>query len=146
MAEPTVGSVLVRNQYFLVFPGLRTLMDEPVDGVPLPALRAGDTLSGPAIGEVVAAPDGSPVRLGRTVMQVLGWRDYAMVPAADCTLLDDSLPEPVAYLAQGSAAYGAITRYAEIRKGDAVFVSSAAGAVGTLAGQIARLFVRRNET
>ena len=139
LAAPSPGSVLVRNRYFLVFPGLRTLMGDPIDGVPLPALRPGDALFGPAIGEVVAAPDGHRLRAGDTVMHMLGWRDYAMVPAAECTLLDDSLPEPVAYLAQGSAAYGAITRYAAIRKGDVVFVSGAAGAVGTLAGQIARL-------
>ena len=139
LAEPTPGSVLVRNRYFLVFPGLRTLMDDPIDGVPLPALRPGDALFGPAIGEVVAAPDGHPLRPGDTVMHMLGWRDYASVPAAECTLLDASLPDPVAYLAQGSAAYGAITRYAAIREGDVVFVSGAAGAVGTLAGQIARL-------
>ena len=139
LAEPAPGSVLVRNRYFLVFPGLRTLMDDPIDGVPLPALRPGDALFGPAIGEVVAAPDGHGLRPGDTVLHMLGWRDYALVPAAECTPLDDALPEPVAYLAQGSAAYGAITRYAAIREGDVVFVSGAAGAVGTLAGQIARL-------
>ena len=139
LAVPTSDSILVRNRYFLVFPGLRTLMDDPIDGVPLPALRPGDALFGPAIGEVVAAPDGHRLRAGDTVMHMLGWRDYAVVPAVGCTLLDDSLPEPVAYLAQGSAAYGAITRYAAIREGDVVFVSGAAGAVGTLAGQIARL-------
>lgn len=139
LADPTPDSVLVRNRHFLLFPGLRTLMDDPVDGVPLPALRPGDTLFGPAIGEVVAAPEGHALRPGDTVMHMLGWRDYAVVPAAGCTLLDDSLPEPIDYLAQGSAAYGAITRYAEIREGDVVFVSGAAGAVGTLAGQIARL-------
>jgi NADPH-dependent curcumin reductase CurA len=140
LAEPAADSVLVRNRYFLVFPGLRTLMDDPIDGVPLPSLRPGDALFGPAIGDVVAAPDGHSLRPGDTVMHMLGWRDYAVVPAASCTLLDDALPEPVAYLAQGSAAYGAITRYAAIREGDVVFVSGAAGAVGTLAGQIARLF------
>ena len=139
LAGPAPGSVLVRNRYFLVFPGLRTLMDDPIDGVPLPALRPGDALFGPAIGEVVAAPDGHGLRPGDTVLHMLGWRDYALVPAAECTPLDDALPEPVAYLAQGSAAYGAITRYAAIREGDVVFVSGAAGAVGTLAGQIARL-------
>jgi NADPH-dependent curcumin reductase CurA len=139
LPDPAPGSVLVRNRYFLVFPGLRTLMDGPIDGVPLPPLRPGDALSGPAIGEVVAAPDGHQLRPGDTVMHMLGWRDYAVVPAAGCTLLDGSLPDPVAYLAQGSAAYGAITRYAAIREGDVVFVSGAAGAVGSLAGQIARL-------
>jgi NADPH-dependent curcumin reductase CurA len=140
LTEPAADSVLVRNRYFMVFPGLRTLMDEPIDGVPLPALRPGDTLFGPAIGEVAAAPKGHALRLGDSVMHMMGWRDYAVLPAADCKLLDDALPDPVAYLAQGSAAYGAITRYAAIREGDTVFVSGAAGAVGTLAGQIARLF------
>ena len=140
LAEPAPGSVLVRNRHFLVFPGLRTLMEDPVEGVPLPPLRPGDTLFGPTIGEVVAAPEGEALRPGDTVMHMLGWRDYAVVPTAGCTVLDGSLPETVGYLAQGSAAYGAITRYADIREGDVVFVSGAAGAVGTLAGQMARLF------
>jgi NADPH-dependent curcumin reductase CurA len=133
------GTVLVRNRYFVVFPGLRTLMGDQVDGVPLPPLHVGDPLFGPAIGQVVDAPDGSSLRQGDMVMHMLGWRDYAVVPAENCTLLGDALPDPVAYLAQASAAYGAFTRLAVIREGDVVFITGAAGAVGTLAGQIARL-------
>ncbi|MET8212407.1 NADP-dependent oxidoreductase [Streptomyces sp. NPDC005373] len=143
LPEPGTGQVLVRNRYFLVFPGLRTLIGGEVDGVPLPPLRSGDTLFGPAVGEVVAASADSPLRTGDAVAHMLGWREFALVSAAECTPLDDALPDPVAHLAQGSAAYGALTRLADVRVGDVVFVTGAAGAVGSLAGQIARLLGAR---
>ncbi|MEV7677835.1 NADP-dependent oxidoreductase [Streptomyces sp. NPDC088341] len=139
LPEPGSDHVLVRNRHFLVFPGLRTLIGGEVDGVPLPPLRPGDTLFGPAVGEVVAAPAGSPLRVGDTVTHLLGWREYALVAATDCTPVDGTLPDPVAHLTSGSAAYGALTRLAEVRAGDTVFVTGAAGGVGSLAGQIARL-------
>lgn len=139
LPAPGPDHVLVRNRHFLVFPGLRTLLGGEAEGLPLPPLRPGDTMFGPAVGEVVAAPDGSGLRPGDTVQHMLGWRDFALLTAADCLPLDDTLPDPVAYLAQGSSAYGALTRLARVRKGDTVFVTGAAGAVGTLAGQIARL-------
>ncbi|MEU9347921.1 NADP-dependent oxidoreductase [Streptomyces sp. NPDC048278] len=137
--RPGPGQVLVRNQYFLVFPGLRTLTGDEADGMPLPGIRPGDTLFGPAVGEVVAAGPGGPLRPGDRVTHLLGWREYALVAAADCTRLGDLLPDPVAHLSSGSAAYGALTRLTGVRPGDTVFVTGAAGAVGTLAGQIARL-------
>jgi NADPH-dependent curcumin reductase CurA len=139
LLEPEAGQVLVRNRHFLVFPGLRTLMGGEVDGLPLPQLRTGDVLFGPAVGEVVAAPADSPLRPGVAVAHMLGWREYSLVSAAECTPLDGVLTDPVAYLSPGSAAYGALTRLAEVRSGDVVFVTGAAGAVGSLAGQIARL-------
>ena len=139
LPEPGTGQVLVRNRHFLVFPGLRTLIGGEVDGLPLPRLRSGDTLFGPAVGEVVAAPADGPLRVGDPVAHMLGWREYALLPAAECTPLDGTLPDPVAHLSPGSAAYGALTRLAGVRAGDTVFVTGAAGAVGSLAGQIARL-------
>ncbi|MFF3359483.1 MDR family NADP-dependent oxidoreductase [Streptomyces sp. NPDC002917] len=133
--HPEIGQVLVRNTHFLVFPGLRTLIGGETRDVPLPPLHPGDTLFGPAIGEVV---DG-PLEKGQLVLHLQGWRDYATPTAAECRPLDNTLPDPVAHLAQGSAAYGALTRLAGVQEGDTVFVTGAAGAVGTLAGQIARL-------
>lgn len=136
---PGPGQVVVRNRYFLVFPGLRTLIGGQADGVPLPPIHVGDPLFGPAVGEVVAAAPGSPLRPGDTVTHLLGWREHALVAAADCAPPGDVLPDPVAHLSSGSAAYGALTRLAQVRPGDTVFVTGAAGAVGTLAGPVARL-------
>ncbi|MEW2133264.1 NADP-dependent oxidoreductase [Streptomyces sp. NPDC005435] len=135
MSRP--GHVLVRNRAFQVFAGLRTLIGGAARDTPVPGLRPGDTLFGPAVGEVLAAPD--PFRPGDLVTHPLGWREYALVPAAACTPVDSALPDPVAALSSGSAAYGALTRAAPVRAGDVVLVTGAAGGVGSLAGQTARL-------
>lgn len=139
LRAPRAGEILVRNRHFLVFPGLRTLMGDETDGVPLPPLRAGDTLFGPAVGEVAAVGEGAAVRLGDLVVHLAGWREFAVLGAGGYAPAGDALPDPVAYLSTGSAAYGALTRLASVRDGDTVFVSGAAGATGVLAGQIARL-------
>ncbi|MEV7521792.1 NADP-dependent oxidoreductase [Streptomyces sp. NPDC091371] len=139
LPAPEPGQVLVRNRYFLVFPGLRTLIGGRAEGLPLPSLAAGDPLFGPAVGHVVAAPGDGTLRAGDLVVHMAGWRDFALLPAGQATPVGDALPTPVAHLAQGPAPYGALTRLARIRRGDVVLVTGAAGAVGTLAGQIARL-------
>lgn len=108
-------------------------------GAPLPGIRPGDTLFGPALGEVVSAPESSGLQLGDLVQHMLGWREYAAVPAADCRPVIGGLPDPVACLAQGVTPYGALTRAARVRPGDTVFVSGGAGSVGSMTGQIAGL-------
>ncbi|MFJ8041706.1 MDR family NADP-dependent oxidoreductase [Kitasatospora sp. NPDC096147] len=139
LPAPGPGQVLLRNRYFLVFPGLRTLIGGETAGVPLPRLTPGDALYGPAVGEVLAAPEGGPLRPGDLVSHLAGWREHAVLDAADCAPLDPALPEPVAQLSSGESAYGALTRLAEVRPGDTVLVTGAAGGVGSLAGRIARL-------
>ncbi|MET9935507.1 MULTISPECIES: zinc-binding dehydrogenase [unclassified Streptomyces] len=114
---------------------MRTLIGGETRDVPLPPVRPGDTLFGPAIGGVV---DG-PFEKGRLVLHLRGRREYATPAVAECRLLDGALSDPVGHLAQGSAAYGALTRLTGVREGDTVFVTGAAGAVGTMAGRIARL-------
>ncbi|MFI1093548.1 MDR family NADP-dependent oxidoreductase [Streptomyces sp. NPDC020917] len=139
LPEADAHHLLVRNRQFLVFAALRTLIGGAVQGTPLPALRPGASLFGPALGEVVTAPPGSPARPGDLVVHMLGWREYALVPVAECAVVDPAFPDPVALLSAGSAAYGALTRVAPVREGDVVLVTGAAGGVGTLAGQITRL-------
>lgn len=140
---PSCGDVLIRNRCVRVSASLRMMISEGaenIEGIPFPALNPGDTLGGEAMGEVISAPEGCGLAPGDLVMHVQGWREYAAVPATDCTRLDhDELPMPEAHLAHGWTAYAALTRGVQIRPGDTVFVTSAAGAIGSMAGQIARL-------
>lgn len=143
--RPAADEALVRNLCFLVSPSIRQMVSEgaeDVPGVPFPALRPGDGLLGEAIGEVVAAPAGSGLSPGDKVRHFVGWRDYALVRITQCRRLGQPLPEPLGYLGylgHGWTAYAALTRGVQIREGDTVFVSGAAGAIGSMAGQIARL-------
>jgi Putative NADP-dependent oxidoreductases len=135
---PKPGEVLVRNRWFQVFPSLRTVIAGGVPGAPFPPLHPGDTLFGPAVGEVVAAAegeDGGP-RPGDLVFHYQGWREYAVVPVSAPPA--NALPDPAAYLAPGATAYAALTAVAGLRPGETVFVTGGSGAVGSLAGQIAR--------
>ncbi len=139
LPAPGPGQVMVRNRYFVVFPGLRTLIGGEVEGVPLPPIHVGDALFGPAVGEVVAVGPGSGLRPGDQVTHLLGWREHALLAETDCTPLGDALPDPVAYLSPGVVAYAALTRLAAVRPGETVLVTGAAGGMGSLAGQVARL-------
>ncbi|MFF8900034.1 zinc-binding dehydrogenase [Streptomyces lydicus] len=135
--EPAPGQVLVRNTHMGVAAVMRTLMDEHSD-VPMPAYGIGAPLHGSAVGEVVAAP-GTDLSPGDLVEHRLGWREYALLDAAEAHRLDpDLMPDPAAYLSQGPTALMGVARGAEVRPGDTVFVTGAAGGVGSLAGQIAR--------
>jgi NADPH-dependent curcumin reductase CurA len=139
MPVPAEDEVLVRNRYFHVFASMRMLIAGAVEGTPFRPINPGDTLVGGAVGEVVQAPQDSTLRPGDLVSHWLGCREYAAVPAEKCSVLDDTLPYPAAYLGHGWTAYAALTRGVEIRGGDTVFVSAGASAIGSMAGQIARL-------
>ncbi|MEU9121313.1 NADP-dependent oxidoreductase [Streptomyces sp. NPDC048506] len=137
--EPGPGQVLVRNTHMGVAAVMRTLMDEQ-SVVPMPSYQVGEPLHGSAVGSVVAAP-GTDLNPGDLVEHRLGWREYALLDAAEAHRLDPGLlPDPAAYLSQGPTALMGIARGAEVRPGDTVFVTGAAGGVGSLAGQIARLY------
>ncbi|MFI0712086.1 zinc-binding dehydrogenase [Streptomyces inhibens] len=136
--EPGPGQVLVRNTLMGVAAVMRTLMDE-TSVVPMPSYQLGEPLHGSAIGEVVAAP-GTDLKPGDLVEHRLGWREYALLDADQAHRLDpDLLPDPAGHLSQGPTAWMGVVRGAEVRPGDTVFVTGAAGGVGSLAGQIARL-------
>ncbi|GAA2735365.1 NADP-dependent oxidoreductase [Actinocorallia aurantiaca] len=136
---PEEGEVLVRNRWFAVLAALRTLIGGAAKDTPLPPLLPGDTLFGPAVGEVVAAPGDDGPAVGELVSHWQGWREYAVVPVEQALPLGDALPDPAAHLNQGWSAYAALTRAAALRPGETVFVTGGAGGVGGLAGQIARL-------
>ncbi|MER5949850.1 NADP-dependent oxidoreductase [Streptomyces sp. NPDC001904] len=140
LPRPADGQVLVRNRQFLVFAGLRTLVSRQGEGFPVPPLKPGEPLLGPALGEVVDTGRGvTDVPVGALVTHMLGWREYAVVDADAVRVVPAGHPDPVALLSTASAAYGTLTRLARLRKGETVLVTGAAGGVGSLAGQVARL-------
>jgi NADPH-dependent curcumin reductase CurA len=115
---------------------LATLMGGRVAGM---ALQPGDLVPGPAVGEVLTAPDGSGLLPGTMVRHDGGWSEHALVPVEGLRRVDADLLPTEAHLSQGWPAYVALTRIAPVRPGDTVFVSGGAGALGSIAGQVARL-------
>ncbi|QMU76945.1 NADP-dependent oxidoreductase [Streptacidiphilus sp. PB12-B1b] len=142
LPAPGAGQVLVCNRFFRVSASLRMMISQgaqDVPGVPFPVLSPGDVLTEEAVGEVVSAPADSGLHPGDLVSHHRGWREYAVLDPSQCTPLDAGLPDPVAILGHGWTAYAALTRGVRIRPGDTVFVSAASSAIGSMAGQIARL-------
>jgi NADPH-dependent curcumin reductase CurA len=141
IGEPEPGQLLVRNSYMSVDPAMRGRM-EPTEKHYTTNFSVGGPLDGSAIGRVIdsRAPG---FAAGDFVRHRLGWRDYAVVDAAAATVIDPALaplPTWLGILGQtGFTAYAGLRRAGELRDGDVVFVSAAAGAVGSAAGQFARL-------
>ncbi|MEV4809979.1 NADP-dependent oxidoreductase [Micromonospora avicenniae] len=134
------GQLLVRNRYMSVDPYMRGRMNDAKSYVPPYALDA--PLDGGAVGEVVAG-EADGFAPGDTVLHGLGWREYALVDARSARKIDPDLAPVSAYLGVlgmvGLTAYAGLLEVAGMRPGETVFVSAAAGAVGSLVGQIAKL-------
>ena len=148
---PDPGEVLVRNTWTSVDPGLRVRLrasapkgyfdgfqvDAPMDGI----LTVGEVVESRAEGFAA----------GDHVWHAAGWRDYATVRAGAPALgglgtlakIDAQAAPPQAYLGPlggiGLTAYVGLLHVAGLHDGDVVWVSAAAGAVGSLAAQIAKL-------
>ncbi len=141
LPDPGDGELLVRNVYLSVDPYMRGRMNDVRSYVP--PYQLGEPMTGGAVGEVLvsAAPGFAP---GDRVVHELGWREHAIVRAGAAHRID-----PVAGVADsqflgalgmtGLTAYVGLLDIAGMQRGDTVFVSGAAGAVGSMAGQIARM-------
>ena len=139
--ELTDGQVRVRNLFMSVDPYMRGRMNDTKSYVP--PFQLGEPLQGGAIGSVIESrsPD---LAEGDLVLHSLGWRDEAVLPARHAQKIAalEGL-SPSVYL--GVLGMPALTAYvglldiAALKPGDVVFVSGAAGAVGSMAGQIAKL-------
>lgn len=139
---PGPGQVIVRNRWFRVSISTRLMAEagaEVVKGIPFPPLKPGDTLADGAIGEVVQCGPDTHLPVGSLVLHPLGWREYALVPAQQCKVIEASRVDPATWLGHGWTAYAALVGAIQIRPGDTVFITSGAGAIGSMAGQIARL-------
>jgi NADPH-dependent curcumin reductase CurA len=133
------GEVRVRNRYLSVDPYMRGRMNDAVSYTP--PFQLGEPLDGAAVGTVVAS-NADGLAEGAVVAHSAGWREYAQGPAAGFRPVDPSVPASYYLSALGGiglTAYAGLFEIARVQPGDVVYVSAAAGAVGSLAGQMAKL-------
>jgi hypothetical protein len=136
--SPAEGEALVRTRYISLDAANRAWMQ----GVTYrSALNSGEVMAGGALAEVVESRDPS-LAPGDLVSAETGWQDYAALPARRLAKLPDLRPLThllSVYGVTGLTAYLGLKRIGDPKPGETVVVSAAAGAVGSIAAQVARL-------
>jgi NADPH-dependent curcumin reductase CurA len=143
LPELEEGQVLLENRVFAIDPAVRGMLDDVKSY--LPSVPVGGLIPTMVLGRVVRSrnPDFREGDYGRAF---IGWETHSVIaPGAvgfENVRIADDLPL-TAYMGacgwSGIAAYVGLKRYGEMREGDEVLVSAAAGAVGSVAGQVAKL-------
>ncbi|WP_147154341.1 NADP-dependent oxidoreductase [Reyranella soli] len=136
--SPSDGQVLVRVRYFALDAAMRAWMLGPTYRA---ALTAGQMMAGTALAEVVHSKAAGLV-VGDLVFGETGWQEYSVLSAQQLTKLPQA--DPVTYLLNvygtaGLTAYFGLLEVGKVENGDTVIVSAAAGAVGSIVGQIAKI-------
>jgi NADPH-dependent curcumin reductase CurA len=133
------GWIRVENKWLSVDPYMRGRMNDVKSYVPPFAL--GEPMQGGAVGKVVESRSPNFTE-GDTVFHMLGWREQAAGPSEAFNKVPPLPVEDHQWLGNlgltGGTAYFGLLRVAEAREGDVVFVSAAAGAVGSAVVQIAK--------
>ena len=133
------GQVLVRNLFMSVDPYMRGRMNPGKSYVP--PFEVGRTLDGGAVGEVVESR-AEGLHPGDTVTSFFGWREYFIAPPKAMYTVSREIQPLSAWL--GALGMTGLTAWVglnlvEVKAGDVIFISGAAGAVGNVAGQLAKL-------
>jgi len=140
LPDPEPGQMVIRNAYVSVDPYMRGRMRDVKSYIP--PFEVDAPLDGGAVGQVVAS-NGGPFEEGVWVQHMGGWREHAIGDGALTYPVDPDLAPISTSLGvlgmPGLTAYAGVTEIAPVKEGETVFVSAAAGAVGSAAGQIARL-------
>lgn len=131
--------VLVRNLYMSVDPYMRGRMSDRKSYVPPFVL--GKALDGGAVGEVIES-QAKEFKQGDVVISSFGWREYFIAAPKALHLVSREIQPLSTYL--GALGMTGMTAWAglnlvEVKAGDVIFISGAAGAVGSVAGQLAKL-------
>ncbi len=133
--EPQDGQLVVRNRYMSVDPAMRPRLSNGQQ-------RVGSVMSGGALGTVVASRN-SRFKEGDTVLNGMGFREYFVSDGSGINVLDPAGYPETLYMhvlgTTGFTAWGGMLVVGELKEGENVFVSTAAGAVGSVAAQIAKI-------
>nr|MBA3533582.1 NADP-dependent oxidoreductase [Ardenticatenales bacterium] len=140
VGEPGPGEVLLRVLYLSLDPAMRGWMNEGRSYIAPVAL--GEVMRAGGIGRVMASNDPS-FAVGDLVNTMTGVQDYVIANVKSLTRVDEKLAPLPRYLGAlgitGFSAYFGLLDVGQPRPGESVVVSGAAGAVGAIAGQIAKL-------
>jgi hypothetical protein len=143
--EPGDGEVLVRTEWVGIDATVRTWLSK-AEGY-IPPVEIGEVVRSSGIGRVVAS-NSPKIAEGALVATLTGWQEYAVV--GDDPMLTTPLDEgtdPLAALgvfgANGLTAYVGLTDIGQVKEGETVVVSAAAGATGSIAVQIAKILGAR---
>jgi NADPH-dependent curcumin reductase CurA len=135
VADPAQGQLLIRNDYMSVDPAMRPRLSNCQQAL-------NTAMMGGAVGQVVASrhPD---FKEGDTVQHQLGFREYALSDGKGVSILNPGDLPVTLYMhalgGTGLTAYGGLLVTGELKDEENVFVSAAAGAVGSVAIQIAKI-------
>jgi NADPH-dependent curcumin reductase CurA len=139
LPEPAAGEVQVQNLWMTVDPYMRGRMNDVKSYAP--PFQLGKALDGGAIGRVTVSKDPA-FKAGDLVQSGFGWREGFNAPASAVQKLDPRDLPVQAFLGAagmpGLTAYAGLLKIAALKDGDVVFVSGAAGAVGSMVCQIAK--------
>ena len=139
IGAPGPGQVLVRNLWLSLDPYMRGRMNEGRSYVP--PLAVGDVMCGEVVGEVVESRNGK-FAAGDMIHGDLGWQQYAVSNGKGLRKVDPRVPLTANLSVvgmPGATAWRGLVDIGEPKAGETVVVSAAAGAVGSVVGQIARL-------
>ena len=141
LPDPGPGQVLIQNSHLSVDPYMRGLiLQGRTAHVPY---NLGEAMWGGAVGTVLASGS-ERFAPGDAVHHLGGWRDVALVEEAQVNVIDVERIPASAYLGvlglTGFTAWVGVRLFGKVAEGDVVFVSAAAGGVGSVAGQLARRY------
>jgi NADPH-dependent curcumin reductase CurA len=138
--EPGEGQLLVRNAYFSVDPYMRPRMNDVRSYVA--PFTLGEPMVGGAVGRVELSRNDRYAE-GDWVVHGLGWREWALSDGSGMRRIDSAVAPVSCFLGvlgmPGLTAYYGLFELGQPQEGETVFVSGAAGAVGSAAGQMAKI-------
>lgn len=136
------GQILCKNHFISLDAGFRNWMDEGSGDAVLPAMPLGEPVMGLTLSEVVESRNDA-YQPGQMLMARFAWEEYTVTDAGDFISPLGEVRYPLNYYLgvlgdTGLSAYFGLIDYGAIKPGQTVLVSAAAGAVGSIAGQIAK--------
>jgi NADPH-dependent curcumin reductase CurA len=138
--DPADGQILIRNAYFSVDPYMRPRMNDVRSYVA--PFTLGEAMTGGAVGRIMASRN-AKLAEGDWVLHGLGWREWALSDGSGVRKIDPRLAPVSTALGvlgmPGFTAYYGLFHIGKPQAGETVFVSGAAGAVGSAAGQMAKI-------